>query len=207
MIECASWPRKQTQSRSQFIHISARWASDGAGASINRYAFAVLDALAFRWGPAHIEVKRTPAGPILVEINAGRWNGVNFKLLADICVGHNAIDATLDAFLSPRAWGALPRTPPPELRGCARYVKLVSSCEGRLSERAAALFESLPSELPSLLRLQTDAARPGERVDLTVDLASSAGFAHLVHQDAAVLERDYERLRQLQRDGSLFEVE
>lgn len=40
------------------------------------YVFRCLDALGFRWGPAHIEVKQTARGPVLVEVNVGRFNGV-----------------------------------------------------------------------------------------------------------------------------------
>ena len=35
----------------------------------------MLDTLGWRWGPAHIEVKQTSRGPVLVEVNAGRFNG------------------------------------------------------------------------------------------------------------------------------------
>ena len=37
----------------------------------------MLDTLGWRWGPAHIEVKRTSRGPVLVEVNAGRFNGAS----------------------------------------------------------------------------------------------------------------------------------
>mmetsp|Transcript_8739 Transcript_8739/g.25942 ORF Transcript_8739/g.25942 Transcript_8739/m.25942 type:complete len:112 (-) Transcript_8739:9-344(-) len=81
---------------------------------------AVLDTLGWRWGPAHIEVKQTSRGPVLVEVNAGRFNGVDFGLLADVCVGHNAYDVTLDAYFDQAAWAALPALPPRALRGAGR---------------------------------------------------------------------------------------
>jgi hypothetical protein len=39
-----------------------------------------------------------------------------------------------------------------------------------------------------------------------VDLFSSPGTIYLIHEDRDQLERDYERLREIERDG-LFEVE
>ena len=44
-------------------------------ASIPVPACVILNTLGWRWGPAHIEVKRTSRGPVLVEVNAGRFNG------------------------------------------------------------------------------------------------------------------------------------
>ena len=40
------------------------------------YALECLEAVGFRWGPAHIEIKMSCRGPVLVEVNAGRFNGV-----------------------------------------------------------------------------------------------------------------------------------
>merc|ERR1719424_1993542 len=73
--------------------------------------------------------------------------GVDFGLLADVCVGHNAYDVTLDAYFDQAAWAALPALPPRALRGAGRLVKLVASEEGVL--RAAALP---PAGLESLVR-------------------------------------------------------
>ena len=46
--------------------------------------------------------------------------GVDFGLLADVCVGHNAYDVTLDAYFDQAAWAALPALPPRALRGAGR---------------------------------------------------------------------------------------
>ena len=104
-----------------------------------------------------------------------------------------------------------------------RLVKLVSSVEGELR----ALRRGLPvthhppllsrtplpvrrhaeelAELPSLVRFETEATDPGDRVKRTVDLDTCAGLAVLLHADAAQVEADYARLRALQ--PTLFEVE
>lgn len=97
-----------------------RPANDADDEALMEYARRVLDALGVRWGPAHLEIKRPASGPVLVEANVGRWNGVDFKLLADACLGYNAYEATLDAFTDRRRWEALPATPPPALGGAGR---------------------------------------------------------------------------------------
>lgn len=96
----------------------------------------------------------------------------------------------------------MPATPPPALGGAGRLVKLVSSVEGEL--RALRHAEEL-AELPSLVRFETEATDPGDRVKRTVDLDTCAGLAVLLHADAAQVEADYARLRALQ--PTLFEVE
>lgn len=59
-----------------------------------------------RIGTAHVEVMLTQDGPRLIEYN-GRWHLTDFRQLCDDCVGYNAIDATVDAYLDP------------EVRACA----------------------------------------------------------------------------------------
>ena len=58
-----------------------------AECQIVQYALGALDALGWRWGPAHTELKMTEDGPRLIEVNAGRFNGIDFKSIVDVCVG------------------------------------------------------------------------------------------------------------------------
>jgi len=204
-------------------------------ASLIAYAFEVLDALGWRWGACHIELKlalnlQTPlkselgaeAGkegdadesgsaetaptPVLIEINAGRWNGVEFQQLVSICTGYDSYEACLDAYLDRSAWDQIPAAPPQELRGCARLVKLVSSVEGELAQLpgSAAGHASTLNAMESLLRFEPEPSEVGEAVSVTVDLATCAGYAHLLHADETVVQYDYEALRKLQ--PSLFKV-
>jgi len=174
----------------------------GREESLVRYVFAALDALHWRWGPAHIELKWTSRGPVLVEVNAGRFNGVDFKQLVDICVGRNMYDATLDAYTNEAAWQALPMLPPAQLHGAGRLVKLISSVEGVLR---ALQHRSEIERLPSMVRFQPAYTEEGDQVELTLDLASAAGFATLLHSDPGVVDADYRTLKRLQ--PHLFDVE
>jgi len=199
-----------------FVYYSAELVG-GAGAeqsALIAYAADALDALGWRWGPAHIEVKLTARGPRLVEctaeltargprlveVNLGRFNGLDFKLLTDCALGYNAFSVVVDLFLSPPSFDALPPAPPPRLACAARLVTLVSHVSGVLESLAhqeevhamasMALFAPEPS--------------PGETLGPTVDLDSFAGYAHLLHRDEEVVAADYARLRELQ--PSLFRV-
>ena len=187
------------------------------------YTRRLLDALGWRWGPCHIEVKMAPPSrgadgggvggddggdgptPVLIEINAGRWNGEEFQPLAEACNGHDALRATLDAYLDADAWREVPAQPPRELRQRGKNVKLVCSVEGALTASPSEAHAEAFRAMPSLVRFALEANEVGETVVRTVDLDTCAGYCHLVHADAAVVEQDYRALRELQ--PRLFQVD
>jgi hypothetical protein len=182
-------------------------AVDGAlERSLVSYAFAALDALCWRWGPCHVEIKATADGPRLVEVNAGRWNGIDFKLVADIAVGYNAYDVAVSALLDAPGggddlFGDVPDAPA-ALRCHARLVKIVSSVSGRLvAVEGLEQVEALDSCVHHTLR----ELEPGQHIRRTVDLGSSAGLVHLLHANGHVVAIDYDTLRAIQ--PTLFRVE
>jgi len=184
-----------------FVYFGVEAMSSVEAHDLMQYAFEALDALTWRWGPAHIEIKRTIDGPRLVEANVGRWNGLDFKLIADLCYGCNAYDMAIAAYQNEQVFAALPTQPPVHLRCAGRIVTLVSSVSGSLVQCCHA--EQL-AQLQSLVLFEPFASDEGDDVRLTIDLDSSAGYAHLIHSDPAVVEADYGTLRGLQ--SSLFEV-
>lgn len=82
----------------------------------------VLPALGVNWGPTHTEVIMAPAAgragvlpgeataPLIVECNC-RWHLCNFVPVLDACLGFNSVDVTLDAFVGPEAFAAVPAMP------------------------------------------------------------------------------------------------
>lgn len=70
--------------------------------------------------------------PTLIEVNT-RWHLTDFAPLTDACVGYNAVEETLSAYLDPGRFDSLPRLPPAG-RGSrhGRVVHLVSFVEGEL---------------------------------------------------------------------------
>lgn len=145
---------------------------------------------------------------MLVEVNAGRFSGGDFKQLCDICVGYNAYDAMLDAYDSDKeggrcgAWAAVPSRPPGVLQANGRMMTLISSVHGPLK---ALRHEAEIRALPSVVQFKPAYTEAGELVELTFDLASVAGHVMLAHAEPAVLEQDYRRLRELQSE--LFEIQ
>ena len=143
----------------------------------------------------------TRRGPRLIEVNAGRCNGLDFHLLASLCNGYNAFDATADAFLSPEGFAALPPLPPAQLACRGMLATLVSDVRGQLV-RLRHLDEV--QSMASVISFEPDATEPGDALRPTTDLDSCAGTVLMAHQDGAVLEADYTRLRELQT--TMFEV-
>lgn len=77
---------------------------------------------------------RAAGTPTLVEVNT-RWHLTDFAPLTDACVGYNAVEETLSAYLDPERFGGLPKIPPAgEGSRYGRVVHLVSYVEGRLEE-------------------------------------------------------------------------
>ena len=70
--------------------------------------------------------------PTLIEVNT-RWHLTDFAPLTDACVGYNAVEETLSAYLDPGRFASLPRLPPagPDYPH-GGVVHLVSHVEGPL---------------------------------------------------------------------------
>lgn len=70
--------------------------------------------------------------PFLVEVNT-RWHLTDFAPLTDACVGYNAVEETLSAYLDPVRFEALPQDPPTGLGSkYGMVVHLVSYVSGKL---------------------------------------------------------------------------
>ena len=186
-----------------FIYFGAELMPSGeAPPSLVKYALDTLDALSWRWGPTHIAVRMTTHGPRLIEVNTGRCNGLDFRLLAELCYGYSAFDATAEAFLSPDdGFPQLPPLPPERLECHARLVTLVSHVSGRV---AGLRHLDEIGRMTTVLSFEPEAAE-GDTIRHTTCLNTCAGTALMAHRDRALLAKEYARLRQLQ--STLFEVE
>lgn len=167
------------------------------------YVLKVLDALEIRHGPAHAEVKlvRRPDGrglePCLVEIGARCHGGEGSYLpIVNRCLGYNHVEAALDAYFDEEAFNALPDRPL-ALRAFGCEAMLVSYEDGTLAGLPGlAEIERMPSFVSKLLHVHA-----GDALERTVDMFSTPGSFLLVHEDQAQLQRDYARIRELERDG------
>ena len=155
------------------------------------YASGVLDAVGMRYGAAHVEIMRTPAGPRLIEVGARAHGGGQPRFCRE-ATGDSQVDRTVRCFAR---LGAIPDRY--ELRRHVLVVFLISRHAGTV--RNAEVFAAVP-QLPSHYYCGVHIAN-GDRLELTRDLFGSLdlGFAVLSHEDPERVWADYEALRALER--------
>lgn len=160
----------------------------------------VLDALGFKNGPGHAEVKMEVDGPCLVEVGARchGWSGTWLSLVKECLGPHNQVQATIDAYLDEDAFDELPFAPPGLLKH-GTCVMLVSRQEGTLASLARNLLEELPSFHKAIL----GHCHIGEHFPKTVDLFTSPGQVLLASSNAKQLEADFARIHEIS-DTELF---
>jgi hypothetical protein len=164
------------------------------------YVHAVLDALGVRYGPAHTEVMLTAAGPVLVECGARMHGSVRDDVIDRCTPSH--VTVTVDAYLDPASVARRAETGY-VLRAASYCVMLISHQEGRIvAEAGMREVQELESFAGTI-----SMAQPGDAITPTVDLFSCPGIIYLIHPDRAVLQRDYERIRELEETVGMFELE
>ncbi|MDN5382153.1 MULTISPECIES: ATP-grasp domain-containing protein [Streptomyces] len=174
-------------------------AADAAVRELTPYAFEVLDALGIQYGPAHLEIKRTPNGPRLVEIGA-RISGGELPYYAQRAIGEGQLEWTVDAYLRPDRFAARAGQNY-RVRRAIGWAGLASPYEGRLVG-----YRDLQKirELPSVVDVRT-LVRPGEWIRRTVDDMTYPLTVRLEHEVHDVLLRDLNTIRYL--DGAfMYEV-
>lgn len=169
------------------------------------YVRRTLDALDIKNGPSHAEVMMTSDGPCLVEMNCrahggdGNWR----PLCRALTGGYSQVESAVDSYLDSRQFMITPDKPPAPFKAAGQEVILVSFSRGVVKSTPG--FEEI-KQLPSFVYLETG-VRPGSKVDHTIDLFTGIGSVILMHHDPEVLKQDVERVRQMERDNTLFEYE
>jgi hypothetical protein len=155
------------------------------------YAIASLQALGVKWGLSHNEMIVTDQGPTLVEVNC-RQHNMDFVPLTMTCIGYNALDMTLEAFLgSDDDWDKFPDLPFLRAHGC--MVHLVNTQRGILQD--VRYLQEL-HDLPSVMNWQVyeNFATQGEVIEPTIDIRTDAGWVQLASEDPQEMQRDYEQI-------------
>lgn len=165
------------------------------------YVTGVLSALNIVDGPAHAEVMMTENGPRLVEIGA-RLDGVTLPPLNRACLGFSPVDTVVDAVTGHERFTALHHEGY-RLRKHASTVYLTSYRDGTLKRFTG---EAALKNLPSFFHLSMRAT-DGGKIHKTVNYFTAPGIVSLAHPDRAVIEADYKTIREMERNGSLFELE
>jgi biotin carboxylase len=168
---------------------------DPAAHQVGDYALAVLNALEIHNGAAHTEVMLTGNGPVLVECGA-RLGGSHLPEVVSRCFGTDQVDRLAWAVARPEELARHARTRYGLLTNL-RYVSLISLRDGIVPSAASlASVRALDSYLELTLTLPEGGPLPR-----TVDLATSPGYVYLSAADAAQVEADYRRLRELEETG------
>jgi hypothetical protein len=164
------------------------------------YVEAVLDALGIRFGPAHTEVMLTATGPVLVESGARMHGSVPDEIVDRCTPSHQTL--TAEAYLDPHAVARRAQRPY-DLAAGAYCVMLISQHEGRIvGDAGLREIEALPSFAGTISMLG-----PGDTLKRTIDLFSCPGIIYLVDPDREQLKADYDRIRELDAAGAVFETE
>lgn len=179
--------------------------------ALRAYAFSVLDALDFKFGPSHMEVKYMPEPdgsftPCLVEVGARCHGAEGFWMsIADEVYGNNTNQAslTLDGFLPNSPVFDTVCSPGPPMRVNAGRIKfLLFHRAGTLSEKSVA-FETAVATITGLesYRAHEFFVKAGQEVIPTVDCFSWGGVVKLANSSDEKLLEDYLIIEQLCHDG------
>jgi biotin carboxylase len=162
------------------------------------YALKVLDALDFRTGASHMEIKVNSRGEvILIEVGA-RIAGAEFHMETRAATANrkSQLEYIIDASLS-----IIPENSQYSLDKGAVAIFLISTQEGKIT--AHHHLDEIKA-LPSFHRIRI--ADIGARLQKTVDLFTTPGSIRLVNANLEQLRSDVEAVNGLMQDG-LFTVE
>lgn len=173
--------------------------ADPAADAIRPYLFAVLDALGIVEGPAHCELFVDGAGPVLIELGA-RMQGSMSRTARHKALGHEHVALTARRYADPDGFMAYAAANDPyRRRRHALIASILSGRSGRVRcHSGLAAIRGLPSFADAF-----GFPEPGERLAESRDLASTAGIVYLVHEDPAVLDRDWRVLKSAPIDALL----
>jgi biotin carboxylase len=195
---CDIWCTTRISVNGMLDLVDAEYLMPRSGAvqdTLAAYATQVLDALEIRHGAAHLEIRITSRGPVLVEVGA-RICGANLPLYAQVAMGESQLDWTVMAYLDPAQFLATYQESHQDQRFCA-FVGLVSSDEGTLQGYR---------DLSALRRLESFyelniAVQPGQPISRTVDDLTYPGIVVLMHESEETVRRDANTIRYLDGPG------
>ena len=152
----------------------------------------MLDALEFRHGPSHMEVKLVPGSgaPCLVEVGARCHGAEGFWIsVADECAGTNQARAALDAYVDAGAFAALAPLPPAPLLASGTIKFLLVHEDGTLDKIDDAVVRRIKA-LASYRGYEIF-VEAGKKVEATRNCFSWGGVVKLNHADPQQVLDDY----------------
>lgn len=163
---------------------------------LQEFAMGVLDALEFRHGPSHMEVKVNSRGEVvLIEVGARLNGGDIYKLVQDTrCDGKSQVEYTIDEVVGQEPPMAAYRS-----RSHGVRVYVVSTVEGRLTQiRHLDRIAALPSYRRTSLHVEL-----GKVVQKTTDMSNDTGWIDLTNAEPLALRRDEQKLDEILSGGIL----
>ncbi|WP_306371635.1 ATP-grasp domain-containing protein [Nocardiopsis sp. CC223A] len=136
-------------------------------------ALAALAALGLGWGPAHVEIRLTAAGPRVVEVNP-RLAGGMIPALVRAATGVDLVGAAVDRVLGHRPGLA------PDRSGAAAIRFLFAAEPGTV----LAAFTGAAADLPGVVSAVVT-AREGDRIEITRSFRDRIGHVIALGRTAA----------------------
>lgn len=163
-------------------------------AEMVEYAYRVLDALDFRYGPSHGEYMLTETGPVLIEVGARPMGGHFMRSMLDRLLGHHLTDASLDSYLDPDAFER-DRKKKYRTNGFLMNKFFITPEGGAVdSYPVLTLLHSLKTYAGGSL----SPAFADFQLPKTVDLDSAPGNILLYSEDENEVWRDYQLIRTIE---------
>lgn len=167
------------------------------------YHLQVLDALGFKYGAGHGEVKFCRGAPVLIEVGARCQGGEGlWTVMADRCLGYNQVGAVVDAYLDEAKFNAIPDVPK-DFKAHGLEFIMVNYKEGILKS-VPGLKELEESEYYVSKMLLV---KEGDNLPKSYDLLTSPGSVMLVHEDREKLNEIYDAAHEKCRKNEFFELE
>lgn len=164
-------------------------------ALLANYVKKALDAVGLMNGPAHSEVKLTPTGPKLIEINPRLAGATDFSAVHDV-LGHSQISLAVAAVLSPEYFLEQIKSIKTHPKKQVRLAYLYSN---------KALSPAKEPHLSEVLNLKSFYALNGFP-PCADDLWPQAGkkifdlgYVSLVSEEACLIRQDYTKIREYER--------
>lgn len=168
------------------------------------YARRALDALGVRFGPSHMELMLTADGPVLIECAARPMGGGFPPDLVEEALGYTQVELVVESIADPTAFRARFESAY-RPRRAFMMKSLISAREGDVYSVPAI---NLLRHLPSVRRGDFVHVIESGFLPRTVDLLSSGASLFLIHEDDAVVDRDYALIREMETESQngLFEL-
>ncbi|WP_196777975.1 ATP-grasp domain-containing protein [Lentzea aerocolonigenes] len=154
---------------------------DDGGARVVTAARAVLDALGFRWGPAHLELIDAPGGAELVEVSPRFHGGIDLSATT-AALGTNQVVDTVRALIGPDRYRAAHPPVAPVRAACSSVILLCPRTGVLTREPDWDALRHLKTFHSGKSRIAL-----GQRVRRTFDMFTSAGNVYLVGEPEEVL--------------------